>query len=70
MSMHTRTKGQSMDTLCGLFGKRRQTYYKKNKHSTAEAFQSEVIIQMIAKERKLMPRLGGRKLYFKIRPQL
>ena len=68
--MHTRTKGQSMDTLCGLFGKRRQTYYKKNKHSTAEAFQSEVIIQMIAKERKLMPRLGGRKLYFKIRPQL
>lgn len=68
--MHIKAKGQSMDTLCGLFGKRRQTYYKKKKYSTAEAFQSEVIIQMIANERKRMPRLGGRKLYFKIRPQL
>ena len=68
--MHTKAKGQSMDTLCGLFGKRRQAYYKKKKYSTVEAFQSEVMLQMIAHERKLMPRLGGRKLYFKIRPKL
>ena len=68
--MHTKSIGQSMDTLCGLFGKRRQTYYKKKKSNTEEAFQSEVILQMIAHERKLMPRLGGRKLYFKIRPKL
>ena len=68
--MHTKAKGQSMDTLCGLFGRRRQTYYKKKRYSTTEAFQSEVIIQMIAHQRKLMPRLGGRKLYFKIGPQL
>ncbi len=68
--MRTKAKGQSMDTLCGLFGKQRQTYYKKKKYSTAESFQTEVIIQMISKERKLMPRLGGRKLYFKIRPLL
>lgn len=56
--------------MCELFGKKRQTFYKKKKNSTATAFQSEVIIQMIAKQRKLMPRLGGRKLYFKIRPNL
>ena len=68
--MHTISKGQNIDTLCGLFGKTRQAYYQQRKHSTAEAFQSEVILQMIARERKLMPRLGGRKLFFKIRPKL
>ncbi len=59
-----------METLCGLFGKQRQAYYKKKHSNTDEAFQSEVLLQMIAKERKRMPRLGGRKLYFKICPQL
>jgi putative transposase len=59
-----------MQILCELFGKQRQTFYKKKKNSTTEAFQSEIILQLIAQERKLMPRLGGRKLYFKIRPKL
>lgn len=56
--------------MCELFGKKRQTFYKKKKNSATAAFESEVIIQMIVKQRKLMPRLGGRKLYFKIRPNL
>jgi transposase InsO family protein len=30
----------------------------------------EILLQMIAKERKLMPKLGGRKLLFKILPRL
>lgn len=68
--MYTKTNGESIDTLCGLFGKRRQSYYKKKRHWTTEAFQGELMLQMIARERKLMPRLGGRKLYFKIRPKL
>lgn len=68
--MYTKTTGETMDTLCGLFGKTRQGYYKKKKHGTAEAFQGELILQMIALERKSMPRLGGRKLYFKICPDL
>jgi transposase InsO family protein len=68
--MYTKAKGESIDTLCGLFGKRRQSYYKKKKYVTTEAFQGELMLQMIAHERNLMPRLGGRKLYFKIRPRL
>ena len=68
--MHTKKEGHRIDTLCGLFGKRRQTYYKKRKGSTRVAFESEILIQMIAKERKLMPRLGGRKLYFKLSDKL
>lgn len=56
--------------MCELFGKQRQTFYKKNKTSTEEAFQSEILLQLIAEERKLMPRLGGRKLHFKISTKL
>lgn len=68
--MHTESKGPSIEVLCGLFGKQRQTFYKKKKSTTLNAFQSEIILQLIAKERKLMPRLGGRKLYYKIGPRL
>ena len=68
--MHTKSKGQSIDTLCGLFGRTRQAYYQQKKRVTTEAFESEVILQMIAKERKLMPRIGGRKLFSKIGPGL
>jgi len=68
--MHTKKEGRNLDTLCGLFGKRRQTYYKKKKSSTKSAFESEILIQMIAKQRRLMPRLGGKKLYFKLRDKL
>ena len=68
--MHTKSKGQSIGTLCGLFGKTRQAYYQQKNRVISEAFESEVILQMIAKERKLMPRIGGRKLFFKIGPRL
>jgi len=68
--MHTRLKGPSIQILCELFGKQRQTFYKKKKNITNEAFQSEILLQLIAKERKQMPRLGGRKLYYKISPKL
>jgi putative transposase len=68
--MHTKPKGPSMQVLCELFGKQRQAFYKKKNNSTTEAFQSEILLQLIAEERKLMPRLGGRKLYFIISPKL
>lgn len=35
-----------------------------------EALKEEILLQMIHKERKMMPRLGGRKLLHKIQPQL
>ncbi len=68
--MHAKSKGPSMQILCELFGKQRQTFYKKKKNSTEEAFQTEILFQLIAEERKLMPRLGGRKLHFKISTKL
>lgn len=59
-----------MDTLCGLFGKSRQAYYQRNKHVYREAVKEEILLQMVGKQRKQMPRLGGRKLLHVIRPLL
>jgi transposase InsO family protein len=59
-----------MDTLCGLFGKSRQAYYQRNKHVYREAVKEEILLQMVDKQRKQMPRLGGRKLLHIIRPLL
>ena len=70
MELSAKRTGINIVTLCGLFGKSRQAYYKKVKTNYKTAVRSEIILQLIAKERKLMPRLGGRKLLFKITPKL
>ena len=59
-----------MDTLCELFGKSRQAYYQRVKYNYKEVLKDEIVLQMIQKERKKMPRIGGRKLMLKIQPQL
>ena len=59
-----------MDALCDLFGKSRQAYYQQSKYTYKEEVKSEILLQMIQKERRLMPRLGGRKLLQLIQPRL
>jgi putative transposase len=53
-----------------LFGKSRQGYYQRKKYVYTEQVKSEILLQMVAKQRKLMPRVGGRKLLRLIQPQL
>lgn len=48
--------------MCDLFGKSRQAYYQRLKYNYKEEVKAEILLQLIAKERKIMPRLGGRKL--------
>ena len=59
-----------MNALCDLFGKSRQAYYQRSKYIYKEEVKSEILLQMVGKERKLMPRLGGRKLIKLIQPRL
>lgn len=40
------------------------------KYNYKEEVKAEILLQLIASERKLMPRLGGRKLLYKIKPML
>jgi transposase InsO family protein len=59
-----------MNILCELFGKSRQAYYQRTKYNYKEEVKSEILLQLVEKERKLMPRIGGRKLLLLIQPRL
>ena len=59
-----------MDTLCGLFGKSRQAYYQRSSYNYKEEIKEEILLQLIERERQLMPRLGGRKLLVLLNPRL
>jgi len=59
-----------MNSLCDLFGKSRQAYYQQSKYIYKEEVKAEILLQLIEKERHLMPRLGGRKLLLRIGPRL
>ena len=56
--------------MCALFGKSRQAYYQRAKYTYREGVRAEILLQLIAAQRKLMPRLGGKKLLYKIKPML
>jgi putative transposase len=59
-----------MDTLCELFGRSRQAYYQRVKYNYKVEVKSEILLQLVEKERKLMPRIGGRKLLHRVQPRL
>ncbi len=56
--------------MCELFGKSRQAYYQRRKYIYRDEVGAEILRQLVAKERKRMPRLGGRKLLTLIQPKL
>ena len=59
-----------MDSLCDLFGRSRQAYYQRSKYNYKEEVKEEILLQLVEKERELMPKLGGRKLLKVIEPRL
>ena len=59
-----------MNKLCDLFGKSRQAYYQLSKYNYKEEIKTEILLQLVEKERKIMPRIGGRKLLQRIQPRL
>ena len=63
MEMHTETSKPPVKTLCGLFGKTKQAYYQRINYVYQEEVKGELLYQMVFKYRKLMPRIGGRKLH-------
>ena len=63
-------QGFKVDTLCGLFGYSRQAYYQQMNYNYKEVVKSEILLQLVARKRKLMPRIGGRKLLYMIQDRL
>jgi len=59
-----------MATLCGLFGNSRQAYYQQMKYQHKSELRSELIISFVKRQRKMMPKIGIRKLHHLIQKQL
>ena len=53
----------SVETLCSLFGKRRQWYYKRSTVVVSENQRAKLLTALIEYYRGLCPRIGGVKLY-------
>ena len=70
MEMHTETSKPQVETLCGLFGKTKQAYYQRITYVYQEEVKGELLYQSVIKYRKLMPRIGGRKLHYLISKEL
>jgi len=52
-----------METLCGLFGKSKQAYYKHKRKSFNELEVEKEVLSIVATYRSDMPLIGGLKLY-------
>jgi len=55
-----------LDTLCGLFGKSRQAYYKNKKTQITRSHIRAVLLEVIGYYRSRDPRIGGVKLYHEL----
>ena len=56
--------------VCGLFGKSRQSWYYKQERQDKQLFEEDVILNLVSKNRKLLPRVGGKKLYYMIQEEM
>ena len=73
--MYRKVKGQtmipvSMAQVCREFGITRQAYYQQQKREEQQQAQGEIVLELVRQIRRKHPRMGGRKVLFKIQPML
>jgi transposase InsO family protein len=56
--------------LCRLFGYSKQAYYKHQKCRERQQMERNIALDLVCRERYKLPRLGTRKLHYKLREQL
>jgi Transposase and inactivated derivatives len=56
--------------MCDYFGMSRSAYYKQNKVEESLVLQESLVIDLVQENRCLMPRLGGKKLYYLLHDDL
>jgi putative transposase len=57
-------ESRSISLLCSLFGYSRQAFYRFRKDAEREALQHDLILQKVLSIRKILKRVGTRKLLF------
>ena len=60
----------SIDLLCRKVIMSRQNYYKSHQRRRRKEVDDELVEKLVKVERASQPRLGGRKLYFMLKPEL
>ena len=69
MSLHEE-KGYTITRLCKYFGLSRNGYYSSSEGRVREGLSQELVLGMVLRIRSLMPRVGGKKLYFMLRDEM
>lgn len=64
--MKQKYKRISLAKICGWFGVTRQAYYQHSWQMIDHSIESELVIKEVVRIRNNHPRMGGRKLYFKL----
>lgn len=59
-----------MSTICRLFGRTRQGWYKRHAHLDSDVLQEAIVVKHVKELRTQMPGIGGRKLQHLLNPQL
>lgn len=57
-------------TICELFGVSRQSYYRKKWRADQSQDRAKEVVGSVEKIRAEMPRIGCRKLYHMLKPQM
>lgn len=63
MMLRTLYPNETMDTLCGLFGKTRQAFYKWHQSDFTEFAMSEIVVAEVKRIRETAPGIGSSTLY-------
>jgi putative transposase len=65
-----REEGISIQLLCDHVGMSRQNYYAARRLRRQREVDADLIVELVKRERKMQPRLGGRKLLYLVSPDL
>ena len=59
-----------MDRICAQFVISRQAHYQKRSREVFRQAADEIVLELVRQLRRKHPRMGGRKLLFKMQPML
>ncbi len=55
--------------LCARVGMRRQNYYARRRHRDRRRVDEGLVVELVRRERRVQPRVGGRKLLYMLRDE-
>ena len=67
---HSKPPPGSLETICAAHGVSRQAYYHYQRHQANERLKQDIVLQLVCQIRARQPRIGVRKLYQLLKPQL